>query len=185
MAEHKARVDEISDDHLLEFLQDRGRPLGATLEERERTLDHYRKRSIHVHCWDASEFLQVILWGIENLDEQWEFVDGCLPMDSFPPGIEFGFVLRRSIVSTDSATRRQRCETAWKNWNDSRVGPAQAAEIWMRRTYYEVRRIDQRARGYIRRAWPLDGDAARTCPPAEAGAHQRALTGRYRRIRTD
>ncbi len=73
-----------------------------------------------MHCWDAPEFLEVILWGIENLDEQWEFVDGSLPSDEFPTGIEFGFVLRRSGTPTDPVTRRRRFEAAWRSWDDAR-----------------------------------------------------------------
>ncbi len=120
VAEFQDRVQEVSDAHLLEWLEHRGMPLGATPEERMQTLDRHRRRSIHVHCWDAPEFLQVILWGIENLDEQWEFVDGSLPWDEFPTGIEFGFVLRRSGTPTDPGTRRLRFEAAWRAWEEAR-----------------------------------------------------------------
>ena len=114
VAEYEEGVSEVSDAHLVEWLEHRGMPLGATSEEQAHTLDRHRRRSIHVHCWDAPEFLEVILWGIENLDEQWEFVDGSLPSDEFPTGIEFGFVLRRSATAVDPVTRRRRFEAAWR-----------------------------------------------------------------------
>ena len=62
----------------MEFLEDRWRRLKGSVEERQRTLDAWRRQSIHVHCWDAEEFLGVLLWGIERLGEQWKFVDSCL-----------------------------------------------------------------------------------------------------------
>jgi len=139
VAEYEAGVDEISDAHLIEWLQHRGKPLGQTEDEQRQTLDRYRRRSIHVHCWDAPEFLEVILWGIENLDETWEFVDGSLPLDEFPPGIEFGFVLRRSIGSADSVGR-QRFESAWRAWSQSRVSAGLTpAEDRLIRAYRKVR----------------------------------------------
>jgi SAM-dependent methyltransferase len=121
VAEYEARTDEVSEAHLVEWLQHRGKPIGTTREEQLETFDRYRRRSIHVHCWDASEFLEVILWATENLDEQWEFVDGSLPQDQFPFGIEFGFVLRRSSISTDPAIRLGRFTSAWTTWNDARM----------------------------------------------------------------
>jgi len=122
VAEYEARANEVSESHLVEWLQHRGKPFGSTRDEQLQTLERYRKRSIHVHCWNAPEFLAVIMWAIENLDEQWEFVDGCLPRDQFPSGIEFGCVLRRSDAPTDAATRRLRFERAWTTWNDARIG---------------------------------------------------------------
>jgi len=142
VAEYKAHTEEVSESHLVEWLQHRGKPLGDTRDEQLQTLDRYRKRSIHVHCWTASEFLEVILWSIENLDEQWEFVDGCLPQDQFPPGIEFGCVLRRSDSPTDPATRRRRFEHAWQTWNEARVGTRLTPrEDSLIRAYRKLRRL--------------------------------------------
>jgi SAM-dependent methyltransferase len=141
VAEYEAGVDSISDAHLSEWLQHRGKPIGDTDDEQLQTFERYRRRSIHVHCWDAPEFLEVILWGIDNLDHQWEFVDGTIPLDEFPPGIEFGFVLRRSSVSTDRATRRNRFETAWNAWNDARLRAPAPAEVKLMRTYRKVRQV--------------------------------------------
>jgi SAM-dependent methyltransferase len=140
VAEYEAGVDEISDAHLLEWLEHRGKRIGNTPDEQGQTFDRYRRRSIHVHCWDAPEFLEVVLWGIDNLDHQWEFVDSSIPSDEFPPGIEFGFVLRRSSVSTDGAARRTRFEAAWNAWNDGRVPGLAPAEERMIQVYRRVRR---------------------------------------------
>jgi SAM-dependent methyltransferase len=139
--EFKCHTEEVSESHLVEWLQHRDKPMGNTREEQLETLERYRRRSIHVHCWDASEFLEVILWTIENLDDQWEFVDGCLPEDQSPPGIEFGCVLRRSSVSTDRATRQQRVTSAWRTWNDAKTGPALTpTEDSLVRVFRRVRR---------------------------------------------
>ena len=119
VAEYRHGVQEVSDAHLVEFLRDRGTPLRGSAEARRRTLDTHRRQSIHVHCWDASEFLPVVLWGIEHLGEQWEFVDGTL----YEPPIhyEFGYVLRRSVVALDPAERRREFEAHWRAWFDDQV----------------------------------------------------------------
>ena len=150
VSEFETGTTEVSDAHLIDFLEDRGIELGATQNEQQETLDRHRKRSIHVHCWDAKEFLELILWTIANLDLEWEFVDGSLPIDSFPAGIEFSFVLRRSSACPDAATRSQRCKIAWQQWSDARISPALAAEIWLKRAYYKARITDRRVRRLIR-----------------------------------
>jgi SAM-dependent methyltransferase len=116
VAEHRAGVNEVSDAHLIEFLKDRGKRVKGSSAERQRALDTWRKQSIHVHCWDAQEFLGVLLWGIEQLGEQWEFVDGCL----YEPPIhyEFGYVLRRSETDIDPAVRSKQLEESWQTWRD-------------------------------------------------------------------
>ena len=121
VSEYEARVDEVSEAHVVEWLRHRGKPVGDTRPEQLQILDYHRRRSIHVHCWDASEFLEVIRWGIENLAEEWEFVDGSAPADEFPTGIEFSFVLRRSTTPMDPVTRSRRFESAWTDWNDARA----------------------------------------------------------------
>ncbi len=117
VTEYRAGVREASEAHLVEFLHSRGQPLPTAPDERRHTLDRYRRQSVHLHCWDADEFTQVILWGIEHLDEQWEFVDGCLPFDGVPPAdIEFGYVLRRSAVEMEGEARSRRFAAAWSAW---------------------------------------------------------------------
>ncbi|HUY22818.1 MAG TPA: class I SAM-dependent methyltransferase [Acidimicrobiales bacterium] len=142
VGEYRAGVREVSDDHLLEFLAARGEPVPPAGEERRRVLDRHRRRSVHVHCWDAGEFADVIRWGIENLAEQWEFVDGCLPFDGVPPAdIEFGFVLRRSDVDLDGPTRSRRFEASWTAWCDVQRAllPAAGAADLLGRAYQRAR----------------------------------------------
>jgi SAM-dependent methyltransferase len=117
--EYRAGVTTVDDAHVIEFLKSRGKPLGTTPEERREVVDHHRRRSVHVHCWDASEFLAVLVWGVQNLDQQWAFVDGVLPGDESPPGIEFGFVLRRGIITLAPAIRSTRLQVSWETWCNS------------------------------------------------------------------
>jgi SAM-dependent methyltransferase len=147
VGEFESGVQEVSEAHLVELLESRQRPLGSSGEERQETLDWYRKRSIHVHCWDASEFLEVILWGIEAQNQEWQFVDGSLPTDEFPPGIEFGLVIQRSTVSTDPGTRRHRFETAWWDWNKARIPSGMTPlETRIIRAYRYLWRAERRMR---------------------------------------
>ncbi len=152
VAEHRAGVDEVSEAHLVEWLRHRDKPLGETPDEQRETLERFRKRSIHVHCWDSAEFLEVIGWGIENLDQHWEFVDGSIPTDEFPPGIEFSFVLRRSGISIAPATRRRRLESAWADWRATRISAGLTArEAWSIRAY---RKLGRAGRAQRLPRWP-------------------------------
>jgi hypothetical protein len=144
VAEYDAAITRVSDLHLLEFLEDRGIPLPESEADRQRLLDVHRKRSIHVHCWDDLEFVELLLWGIDHLDTQWEFVDGCLPFDGAPPSdIEFGYVLRRSEVALDPAARRLRFTQAWAAWREAQailLAPTTATEMLLR-IYHRARNI--------------------------------------------
>jgi SAM-dependent methyltransferase len=145
VAEYRADVTEVSDAHLIEFLKDRGSSLKGSTEERRRILETLKKQSIHVHCWDAQEFLPVLLWGIEQLGEQWEFVDGTLHEP--PIHYEFGFVLRRSEPDLEPAIRSLQFETSWQTWWDSQISlkPLAAGDVRQRRLppwiYQKARRL--------------------------------------------
>jgi SAM-dependent methyltransferase len=117
VSEHNEHVTEVSDDHVVEFLRSRGKLPAGDDAERRRVLDHHRRRSVHVHCWDADEFFAVLVWGVEHLGHQWAFVDGAVPEDESPPGIEFGFVLRRSAIALEPAARSARLRAAWDTWS--------------------------------------------------------------------
>jgi len=119
VTEYRSGVTEVSDAHVIEFLKDRGKRLKGSSERRRQMSDALRKQSIHVHCWNAEEFAPVLLWGIEHLGEQWEFVDGCL----YEPPIhyEFGYVLRRSKTEMEPAARKRQFEEAWRTWRDAEI----------------------------------------------------------------
>ena len=146
VAEYRAGVTTVDDAHVVEFLKSRGKPLGTTPEELHETLDHHRRRSVHVHCWDAPEFLAVLVWGAQNLDQQWAFVDGVLPEDESPPGIEFGFVLRRATTLLEPAARSTRLRESWETWRDGHTGSHRAAPG--RRSSRVVAKARRRVRDY-------------------------------------
>ncbi len=148
--EYRSGVTTISDDHLIEFLGSRGKSLGDTLAEQHDVLERHRRRSVHVHCWDPGEFLRVLLWGVEHLGHQWAFVDGVLPGDERPPGIEFGFVLRRATTVLDPVTRCTRLQVSWETWRTDREAmPRTQGEHRPTRALGKVRRL---ARSYLGRS---------------------------------
>ena len=130
VAEFDTHVQDVSDDHVVEFLKDRGIPLRGTSEDRRSLLEWHKKQSIHVHCWDAVEFLPVLVWGIEHLGQRWEFVDGCL----YEPPIhyEFGYLLRRAQHPEDAPAMAARLTEDWTAWRDAQV--ARRPEVLRRGT---------------------------------------------------
>ncbi len=139
VAEHQAGVTEVDDDHVVEYLAkaEGALPdtetveslLAAPPDERRAKLDLERRRSIHVHCWDDEEFFPVLLYGVEHLGWRWEFVDGILTEDELEAGIEFGFLLRVSLVETDPGVLRDRLDHDWRLWRDIRMGQLTGQEI--------------------------------------------------------
>lgn len=128
VAEFEAEVTEVDDEHIVEFI--RGTQPEAEVAafdeadptERTKLIDLHRERSIHVHCWTADEFTQVIAYTIGRLGHTWEFVDGALTEDEGPAGIEFGYVLRRTgdVRGLTAADRERRFVQAWTVWADER-----------------------------------------------------------------
>jgi SAM-dependent methyltransferase len=150
VAEFRAGVTEVSDDHLIEFMKDRGKSLRGSAEDRRAALETMRKKSIHVHCWDAEEFLPVLLWGIEELGQQWELVDAC--QYEAPIRYEFGYLLRRSNTVVDPATRKEQFESAWRTWHHAQMALRPVdfenksqghLQAW---TYQQARRLVRRYR---------------------------------------
>ncbi len=130
VAEHDAGVTEVDDEHVLDFLTNaavpsadgvtRGLPIGNSPEERRRTLDQWRRYSIHVHCWEAEEFLSVLRYGIERLGWRWTLVDAMATEDEGDAGIEFGFVLRVSPADVSSEALGDHLATSWSAWHQAR-----------------------------------------------------------------
>jgi SAM-dependent methyltransferase len=127
VTEFRSNVTEVDDDHILDFLRGTAKYLtdGYGLVESESPdpsyLDQHRRRSVHVHCWDNDEFLQVILFAIEQLNHQWDFVDGLLTEELGPENIEFGLVLRRTNANMDRVLLRRRFEDIWNSWKSARL----------------------------------------------------------------
>jgi len=143
VAEFEAGVTAVDDDHVIEYIEKTGLPLGKSPAERRANIDRELRRSIHVHCWDDREFVPVLLHGIEHLSQRWEFVDGTVADDEGPAGLEFGFVLRRCSAGADPLVLRDRFETSWRIWRDARpvgttTSEAEAAGLRARVTELEA-----------------------------------------------
>jgi SAM-dependent methyltransferase len=126
VAEFEAGVTEVDAQHLEEFVEHTGGSLGTTEAERAANIALHLNRSIHVHCWDDEEFLPVALYGIRNLGQRWEFVDGMIAEDDGPTGMEFGFVLRVCGADVTGEELTERFTTQWHLWRSSRLAQAQA-----------------------------------------------------------
>jgi SAM-dependent methyltransferase len=118
---HTERVTSITDADIDEFLRladpDGYAALQATpLEARPALYDWHRHRSIHVHCWHEEEFVEVLEHCIRELGHTWELLDGVIAEDEGPSGLEFGYVLRKSSVTLDAATRAARFAAVWRDW---------------------------------------------------------------------
>ena len=123
--EHARGVAEVDDDHVLDFLvgvHDAGyeNVANASEDERRAYFDWHRRRSIHVHCWNAPEFLEVLVHSIAEMGHGWEFVDGLLTDEEGPESIEFGYVLRRGPKPVDSAAAAERFRLVYESWRDRR-----------------------------------------------------------------
>ena len=126
VAEFQAGVTEVDPEHLEEFVEQTGGSLGSTEAERTANIALHLNRSIHVHCWDDEEFLPVLLYGIRNLGQRWEFVDGMIAEDDGPVGMEFGFVLRVCDADIRGEELAERFAAQWRVWRSSRLAQAQA-----------------------------------------------------------
>jgi SAM-dependent methyltransferase len=126
VAEFQTGVTEVDVQHVEEFVEQTGGSLGATEAERAANITLYLNRSIHVHCWDDEEFLPVLQYGIRDLGQRWEFVDGMIADDDGPDGMEFGFVLRVSDSGLTGGELAERFSAQWHLWRDSRLAQAQA-----------------------------------------------------------
>jgi SAM-dependent methyltransferase len=121
VAEFHDGITEVSDRHILEFLEAVGDPDFRRLthgseEERRAILERHRQRSIHVHCWTEDEFVDVLLHVIRHVGHRWEFIDGVTADDEGPSGIEFGYVLRRSTADLPAESFGLRFEATWRAW---------------------------------------------------------------------
>lgn len=134
VSEFRSHVTEVDDAHILEFLRstekyvEGGYGLSESGPPDPSYLEQHRRRSIHVHCWDNEEFLQVILFSIEHLHHQWDFLDGVLTEELGPDNIEFGLVLRRTESGLPQSLLRQRFEAVWTGWRAARLSVTEALD---------------------------------------------------------
>ncbi|HEY3842373.1 MAG TPA: methyltransferase domain-containing protein [Acidimicrobiales bacterium] len=126
VVEFEKDVTEVDDLHIEEFLDHTNIGEGQTTsvpedpEERRALFELHRRRSIHVHCWDQEEFVDVLTHGIECLGQQWEFLDGVSTVEGGPDGIEFGFVLQRGETSGTPTAVLEQFTSRWESWKDDR-----------------------------------------------------------------
>lgn len=124
---YEAQVTEVDDQHIIEFVRHlastgQGADFDSLPPDAQRKeIELQRRRSIHAHCWEEDEFLEVLLYAIEQLDHEWDFVDGVLSEDEGPDGFEFGYVMRRDRHGDLAAgERRRRFTEAWTTWATER-----------------------------------------------------------------
>ncbi len=117
------QVDSVDEDHLLEFMAHVGVDDAVLSEVRsggeckEAILEFQRKRSIHVHCWNLDEFVEVVEYSIEHLGHHWELVDGLIPDEHDPAAEEFGLVLRRTSAEIPGPEAARRFRSAATDWS--------------------------------------------------------------------
>lgn len=108
--EHQAAATVVSDAHLADYARDRGIALHRGRRRRE-TLERLRAQSVHAHCWDSAEFVEVLRWATEHLGHQWELEDGCLYEPPFT--FEFGILLRRGRTDQEPGARAAELARRW------------------------------------------------------------------------
>ena len=121
--EHRAGVTVVTDEHVVEFVA-AVEPGRAPLTAAE--IEHHRRRSIHVHCWDEEEFVPVLTYGVSALGHRWRFVDGLRTGAPGSVGIEFGAVLQKEPPGGDPVAAATRLEADWRRWYEGAASGAVA-----------------------------------------------------------
>jgi SAM-dependent methyltransferase len=114
IADHRDRATVVSDEHIEDYLRktDVWDPNWTPDQEREQ-FELNRQRSIHVHCWSEDEFLPVLVHTIVEMGMQWELLDDVF-VEDVPGGFEFGFVMRKSPVTTSPELLGERFRLSWE-----------------------------------------------------------------------
>ena len=129
VAEHEAGVQEVDDDHLVEFLVNTDTPFPAEPPEaRAEEFGRLRLRSIHVHCWQEEEFMEVLVHSVARMGLRWELLDGVISDDRGPGGFEFGYVLRKATGDIAAPVLAERLRAVWRAWHDHRRAELEEAE---------------------------------------------------------
>lgn len=129
LAEYHQGITDVDDTHIEDFLSGTGVDVDAMEDVAARSafFDLHRRRSIHVHCWDESEWAETVAQCITELNHAWLLVDVLNNYDVLG-SIEFGLVLRKDSTSLPTATRRARFDQVLLDLGPSSVpSSAQAA----------------------------------------------------------
>jgi SAM-dependent methyltransferase len=114
VGEYESDVTSVSDDHIEDFLRGVGEWVeGSDVAERVRQFETHRQRSFHVHCWDQSEFFDVLKFTVSDMGLRWELLDALFVQD-VEDSIEFGYALRKPTVSTEGSECLERIDAVWK-----------------------------------------------------------------------
>jgi SAM-dependent methyltransferase len=119
VTEYRQGVDEVSDEHIVEFLLSTGT---CTAEPGPDFIELYRRRSVHVHCWTEQEWVPVVAWTVGTLGHRWELLDG-VSSDANPASEEFGMILAKS-GALEPAAQEQRFLYVWNAWHDHELALA-------------------------------------------------------------
>ena len=96
--EYERDVRAVDDAHVIDFVL-ATRPVGegesALREVTTEEIEVNRRRSVHVHVWNFSEFTEVLEYAATNLGVRWEVLDTMLPGEDGTHGDEFGWLLAR------------------------------------------------------------------------------------------
>ena len=118
IGDHEAGLQIPDDAHIEEFLiYTEGWNSERDAAKRDATFEAHRQRSFHVHCWTQEEFLPVLRYSITDMKLSWELLD-TLFVDEIADGIEYGFVLRRSLRPLDPAVLAARLDDVWSTLVD-------------------------------------------------------------------
>ena len=97
--EYRTGVNEVDDDHIVEFLLSTSpHELPVSENAWPDVIRRHRQRSVHVHCWTEHDFPAVVRYAISTLGQRWEVVDIATLADGGPGSFEFGYLLRRSTT---------------------------------------------------------------------------------------
>lgn len=110
--EYRRDIREVPDDHVVEaivaqvrFNGDRRDPVVLAGERTPAEIALHRRRSIHAHAWDMSEFGEVLAFAARELGVRWTELDTLPSGTAGSFGNEFGWLLARSD-QRDGGSRR-------------------------------------------------------------------------------
>ncbi|HVC66116.1 MAG TPA: methyltransferase domain-containing protein [Acidimicrobiales bacterium] len=112
--EYRRDVREVDDAHIVDFIigclksTGDGRDTNVLISERSsEEIELHRRRSVHAHVWDMSEFEDVMAYAAGELRACFDVIDTVRPGEEGTQGNEFGWLLeRRSPLDIPEAPDR-------------------------------------------------------------------------------